>query len=138
MKKNLALTFVCFLTYTFLFAQQRDYKVVFDVTSKDTLVHQTAIRQMGLIARTSPDARLELVLFGQSLSMVIKDKSTVGEEIQKLLENKNVSFKVCAFTMQRYKIDKSQLITGVEIVPDGIYEIVTRQREGWGYIKVTQ
>jgi intracellular sulfur oxidation DsrE/DsrF family protein len=38
--------------------------------------------------------------------------------------------------MQRYNIDKSQLIPGVEVVPDGIYEIITKQREGWGYIKV--
>jgi hypothetical protein len=41
-------------------AQQKDYKVVFDLTSKDTLAHQTAIRQMGLIARTNPDAKSRL------------------------------------------------------------------------------
>jgi intracellular sulfur oxidation DsrE/DsrF family protein len=25
----------------------------------------------------------------------------------------------------------------VEIVPDGIYEIISKQRDGWGYIKVS-
>jgi intracellular sulfur oxidation DsrE/DsrF family protein len=40
--------------------------------------------------------------------------------------------------MQRYNIDKSQLIAGVETVPDGIYEIITKQKQGWGYIKVSQ
>ena len=60
----------------------------------------------------------------------------MAPEVQKLLQNKNVSFKVCEVTMKRYNIDKSQLITGVGIVPDGIYEIITKQKEGWGYIKV--
>ena len=40
-------------------------------------------------------------------------------------------------TMKRDKIDNAQLITGVETVPDAIYEIITRQSEGWGYIKVS-
>jgi intracellular sulfur oxidation DsrE/DsrF family protein len=38
--------------------------------------------------------------------------------------------------MKNHNIDASQLLPGVGIVPDGIYEIMTRQREGWGYIKV--
>jgi intracellular sulfur oxidation DsrE/DsrF family protein len=38
--------------------------------------------------------------------------------------------------MANQKIDKSQLLNGVQIVPDGIYEIVSKQKEGWGYIKV--
>jgi hypothetical protein len=39
-------------------------------------------------------------------------------------------------TMKRNNVDKSQLLPGVEIVPDGIYEIISKQHEGWGYIKV--
>jgi intracellular sulfur oxidation DsrE/DsrF family protein len=38
--------------------------------------------------------------------------------------------------MQRYNVDENRLIPGVKVVPDGIYEIITRQHEGWGYIKV--
>ena len=39
-------------------------------------------------------------------------------------------------TMKRNNIDQSQLVPGVEIVPDGIYEIISKQQQGWGYIKV--
>jgi len=131
-----------FLAGLFLFfagisnAQQKDYKVVFDITSKDTLAHQTLIRQATLITQTNPDAQVEIVLFGQSLPLVLKDKSVVAPDVQKLLQNKNVSFKVCEVTMKRYNVDKAQLISGVGTVPDGIYEIITKQKEGWGYIKV--
>ncbi len=138
MKKMLLLNCFCLLAFYFSPAQQTDYKVVFDLTSKDTLSHQTAIRQMSSIIKTNPEAKLEIVLFGQSLNMVIKDKSVVAEDVRRLLENKNVSFKVCEVTMDRFKINKSQLIEGVGTVPDGIYEIITKQRQGWGYIKIAQ
>jgi intracellular sulfur oxidation DsrE/DsrF family protein len=39
--------------------------------------------------------------------------------------------------MEHNNVDSSQLIPGVGIVPDGIYEIVKKQREGWGYIKIS-
>ena len=38
--------------------------------------------------------------------------------------------------MKRYNYDKSQLLPGVEIVDDGIFEIISKEQEGWGYIKV--
>jgi intracellular sulfur oxidation DsrE/DsrF family protein len=37
--------------------------------------------------------------------------------------------------MKRWNIGESQLLPGVSTVPDGIYEILQKQREGWGYIK---
>jgi hypothetical protein len=38
-------------------------------------------------------------------------------------------------TMKRNNVDSTQLVPGVEIVPDGIYEIISKQQAGWGYIK---
>jgi hypothetical protein len=37
--------------------------------------------------------------------------------------------------MKRYKITKDQLLPMIRTVPDAIIEIVTKQGEGWGYIK---
>jgi hypothetical protein len=37
--------------------------------------------------------------------------------------------------MKRHNVDTSQLIDGIKTVPDGILEIVNKQKEGWGYIK---
>jgi intracellular sulfur oxidation DsrE/DsrF family protein len=38
--------------------------------------------------------------------------------------------------MRNQHLDSSLLIPGVVMVPDGIYEVISKQREGWGYIKV--
>ena len=67
--------------------------------------------------------------------MALKEKSTVSKSIQKLENSSNVSFKVCEETMKRYNVDKSQLLPKMGTVPDAILEIVTKQGEGWGYIK---
>jgi intracellular sulfur oxidation DsrE/DsrF family protein len=38
--------------------------------------------------------------------------------------------------MKNQKVEKADLLPGVAVVPDGIAELVAKQREGWGYIKV--
>ena len=67
--------------------------------------------------------------------MATKEKSAVADAVTQLATNKNISFKVCAVALKNQGIDKSQLLPGVEVVPDGIYEIISKQRDGWGYIK---
>jgi len=115
---------------------QKDYKVVFDLTSGDTLSQQTAIRWVNEIIKAEPTAQVEVVMFGKGLPLAVQERSALANDVMSLATNKNVAFKVCAIALANQKIDKSQLLTGVQIVPDGIYEIVSKQREGWGYIKV--
>ena len=119
-------------------AQTAPYNVVFDLTSKDTNDHKTVIRWLNGISKERPDAKLEVVLYGQSLDMIQKDKSVVANDLKAVLENKNLTFKVCGQAMKRHNVDPAQLIPGVEIVNDGIYQIITRQGQGWGYIKVAK
>jgi uncharacterized protein len=123
------------LTALLAVAQAKPVKIVFDVTSRDTLTQQTAIRHVSLMAESYPQSYFEVVIYGGALNMVVNGKSTVTKAIQKLESNTKVSFKVCEYTMKRAGVDKSQLLPGVGTVPDGIIEIVTRQGEGWGYIK---
>jgi len=39
--------------------------------------------------------------------------------------------------MKVFNINKNQLLNGVITVPDALYELVIKQAEGYGYIKVT-
>ena len=117
-------------------AQNSNYKVVFDMTSKDTVNQQALIRELNIISQTSPAAKLEVVTYGEGLNLVVKDRTSQQDAVAQLIKENRASFKVCAFSLKRNNVDKSQLIPGVEVVPDGIYEIISKQREGWGYIKV--
>ena len=133
MKKNVSILIMLLLSSVILFAQ-KDYRVVFDLTSKDSLDHRAVLRWVSEVANAEKDAQIEVVMYGQGVHMV-KDKSQYAETISKLMTNKNVAFKVCAVAIKAQGIDKGELIPGVQIVPDGIYEIISKQREGWGYIK---
>jgi len=107
------------------------------MTSADSINQKAVIRWVGEVIAASPDAKAEVVIFGQGTALALKDKSMMTDALTRLTTNKNVSFKICAIAMKNQHIDQTQLIPGVEITPDGIYEIMTRQREGWGYIKVS-
>jgi len=134
MKKVISFTAAFFLAFTLL--AQKDYKVVFDLTSGDSLSQQTAIRWVNEVTKLEPTSQVEVVMFGKGTALAVKDKSIMADAIASLANNKNVAFKICSVAMQNQKIDKSQLLPGIQPVPDGIYEIISKQREGWGYIKV--
>lgn len=116
--------------------QVQPYKVVFDLTSKDSLIHQRVIRWMEGILKSKANPEVEVVFYGQSLDMVTMGKSTVSEAVMRLAKLGNAKFAVCEHAMQVFKVAKDQLLPGVTTVADGIYEIITKQAEGYGYIKV--
>jgi intracellular sulfur oxidation DsrE/DsrF family protein len=135
MKRNLMIAVLLLASPFSMNAQNANYKVVFDLTSKDSLDHKSVIRWLTEIANANPEAKLEVVMYGQGFNMVTKDRSVVSNAIPGLVKNKNISFKVCEIALKNNNVDKSQLLPGIETVPDGIYEIISKQREGWGYIK---
>ncbi|MEP7170817.1 MAG: DsrE family protein [Bacteroidota bacterium] len=137
MKKQTFIITLILLCSNFLFAQKAPYNVVFDMTSDDTISHKMALRWISEVTDNNPEANVEIVFYGKSLGMITQGKSVVAEGVKKNIEKKNVAFKVCAIALTNNNIDKSQLLPGVQTVPDGIYEIISKQREGWGYIKVS-
>ena len=115
---------------------QANYKVVFDMSSKDSVNQQAIVREIGLIMDANPNARLEVVIYGQGLDLAVNGRSPQQANVEKIISGGKATFKVCSMTMKRNNITKEQLVPGVEVVPDGIYEIISKQQEGWGYIKV--
>jgi|SRR5215203_163758 len=119
------------------FAQQKPYNIVFDLTTSDTATHQRVIRWINGILVSYPDAKIEVVFYGKALDMIVKDKSTVAGDVVKLGTGKKVTFAACEHAMQVFNINKNQLLDGVTTVPDALYELVIKQAEGYGYIKIT-
>lgn len=120
-----------------LFSQSKPYHAVFDLTTGDTATHQRVIRWINSIVEAHPDARLEVVFYGKSLPMVETVKSSVANDVKRLAAGKNVTFVVCEQAMQVHKVEKNMLLPGVKTVPDAIYELISKQADGYGYIKVT-
>jgi len=135
MKKYLSLIIALIFTTGLVHAQD-NYKVVFDMSSRDSVNQQAIVREIGLITDANPNAKLEVVIYGQGLDIAVGGRSPLQASVEKIISSGKATFKVCAMTMKRNNISKEQLVPGVVVVPDGIYEIVSKQHEGWGYIKV--
>ncbi|MGQ0738630.1 MAG: DsrE family protein [Bacteroidota bacterium] len=134
MKKFLCVVAVLFSTLP-ICAQSTNHKIVFDLNDGDTAVHSTVLRQFTNILKAAPDAELELVCYGPALYMFVKEKMHFEEKIKELKSKGKVSFKLCANSMQRLNIDKSQTSDLAEVIPVAILELSNKQREGWTYIK---
>lgn len=137
MKTCINIILACLVT-TMAFAQEKPVKIVFDVTSSNTGVHESTMRHVKMMSKAYPDSKFEVVMYSGAYEMVIKDKSAVSEEMEALAQNENVDFVVCQASLNRHEIDASRLISGVRTVPDGILEIIQKQGLGWGYIKEGQ
>jgi uncharacterized protein len=116
--------------------QPQPYKVVFDLTSQDPLDQQAVLRWIREVTALNPKTETEVVIYGRGLDLVVSGKTTLAAGVQEAINNAHASFRVCAIAMKNQQVDKSQLLPNVQIVPDGIGEIVAKQRAGWGYIKV--
>jgi hypothetical protein len=136
MKRLIMLSSFLLLFAQLLLAQKHPYNVVFDVTSKDSVTQRSVVRWVTQILEGNPDAKLEVVMYGQGPELVVKERSLYAADVTKLAEKGNVSFRVCAVSMKHNNIKPEQLLQNVQTVPDGIYEIISKQAEGWGYIKV--
>ena len=93
MRKLSLFTIILLFVSEFLLAQ-KDYKVVFDLTSGDTLSQQTVMRWINEVIKTEPTAQVEVVMFGKGLPLVVRDKSALANDVTSLATNKNVAFKV--------------------------------------------
>jgi intracellular sulfur oxidation DsrE/DsrF family protein len=117
-------------------AQANPYRVVFDLTSRDSLEQKAVLRWLREVGTSSPTAQMEVVMYGKGFELVMPERSAYLADVKEAMKNPNVTFKVCAIALKNNNIDKSQLLSGVQTVPDGIYELVSKQQDHWGYIKV--
>jgi uncharacterized protein len=111
------------------------YKVVFDLTTDDPQDQAAVVRWLREVASVTPQSEMEVVMYGRGLALVVPGRSTQIDAVKEAIGRPHVSFKVCEIAMRNQNVDRSQMLPGVATVPDGIGEIVARQRDGWGYIK---
>jgi uncharacterized protein len=126
---------VALLSVGFANRAPQPYRVVFDLTSRDTLDQKAVLRWINEVTTTSPKAEIEVVMYAKGFELVMPERSAFSAEVKEALKNPNVAFRVCAIALKNNNVDKSQLLPGVQTVPDGIHELVMKQQENWGYIK---
>lgn len=110
------------------------HRIVFQLSTADTLAHKALMKQIRNITSVAPDTKIEVVCHGPGLNVLVKDKTTVLSSIQ-ALQNMNITFVACEFSMKERNVSKEQIILEAGFVKAGILEIVIKQEAGWSYIK---
>jgi uncharacterized protein len=115
--------------------QVKTHRVVFAVTSGDEEDWKLVMNNMRNLLLSFGDTpyEVEVVAFGPGIAM-LKAPSAVGPEIE-AMQAKHVHFKACENSMRGRKLTLADLVPGSEPVPAGIVEVVTKQEQGWVYIK---
>jgi uncharacterized protein len=137
--KNIMLIIVLFISLlsNTSYAQQTDtkeHKVVMQLTTGDTLAYRALVKQLGNMTKIWPNAKIEVVIHNKGIAMMKKESSNVADEITTLTK-KGVRFVVCEFTMEQLKLEKSQILDDAYYTPYGLIAIVTKQEEGYSYLK---
>ena len=136
MKRILFVGLFALASLGFVRAQPQPYRVAFDLTSRDSLEQKAVLRWLRELGTSSPNAQMEVVMYAKGFELVMAERSAYIAEVKEAMKSPNVSFKVCAIALKNNNVDKSQLLPGVEVVPDAIYELFSKQQDHWGYIKV--
>ena len=77
---------------------------------------------------------IRLVAYGTGLRHLLREGSTVAERIQSL-QAYGLSFVACGATLDTLGLTPASVLEGVEVVQNGLPEIVERQLSGWIYIR---
>ncbi len=139
--KKTAYAIAMVIAWGFVSAQQSpvasskpEHKIIFQLTTGDTTAHKQLMKQFNNILTVSPTTQIEVVCHGPGLDMLVNGKTIVAEKI-KAMADRGVAFKACEFSMKERKVEKDKIVPSSGFVPAGIVEIVSKQEQGWSYIK---
>jgi uncharacterized protein len=76
---------------------------------------------------------IEVVAYGPGIDMLKLD-SVAGGRIDEAAKA-GVKVIACENTMRNQKLTKADMLNGISYVPAGVVEIMSRQQQGWAYIR---
>ncbi len=116
-------------------AIRAQHRVIMQLASGDTLAHKALMFQLKNLKEVWADSvEIEVLIQGQALDLIIANKTTQAEGIY-LLKQKGVRFVACEFSMKQRKVSKEELLNDLESVKYGLIEVITKQEQGWTYLK---
>jgi intracellular sulfur oxidation DsrE/DsrF family protein len=110
------------------------HRIIFQLSTNDTLAHKALMKQIKNITSVAPDTKIEVVCHGPGLEILVIGKTTVQDKIASFTD-KGVNFIACEFSMNERNVSKEKIIPQAKYVKAGIIEIVSKQEQGWSYIK---
>lgn len=111
-----------------------NHKIIFQLTSGDSITHMKFLRQSQNILEAAPNAQIEVITHGLGVDL-LKTNSNPFDSKLLALHEAGINFIVCENTLKQRKLKKEAFFDWSGFVQSGIIELVIKQEQGWVYIK---
>lgn len=143
--KHILISFLflsCFLSAETEFADpkpslENPRKFVFPITTNDRHEINHVLSSANNVIKFYGVENTEVVIvaYSKGIEAVMNHRDLKIKKRVEALMTYDVEFIACGNTMKTLKIDRSELIDGVEVVTAGIVELIERQLRGYIYIR---
>ena len=105
------------------------------MSNNDTFIQRSLISQLSNVLNAIDAIEIEVVTHGYGIDLLLNDTAFKKDILA--LHGQGVRFMACKNTLEEDKITEEDLLDVTEIIPTGLGHVITRQSEGWSYIKAT-
>ncbi len=114
---------------------QKRHKIVIQVSDNDPAKWNLALNNARNLQEDVGAANVDIaiVAYGPGIGM-LKLESPTGARIADAMKA-NVKVLACENTMRGQKLGREDMLPAISYVPAGVTEIMTRQSEGWAYLR---
>lgn len=110
-------------------------QLVVQVSDSDPKTWNQALNNMKNVQRVlgKDKVDIELVVYGHGIGM-LKMESVVGARVDEAVAQ-GVKVVACEETMLGQKLTKNDMLQSIGYVPGGVIELMTKQKQGYAYIR---
>ena len=114
----------------------KKYHVIFEMTAGEQPRLEGVIRNINniRIALGAENVVVDIVLHGGALFSLVKDKTTLASEWERLAKS-GVELLACGNSMKMRGIAKEALLPNIRVVDSAVAELVRKQQAGWQYLR---
>jgi len=110
-------------------------KVIFQVSDSDPAKWNLALNNVKNVQSDlgAANVDVEIVSYGPGIGM-LQANSAVSSRIDEALLS-GVKVVACENTMKAQKVERKDMVRGIDYVGAGVVELVQKQQQGWAYIR---
>ena len=114
---------------------QKRHKIVIQVSDNDPIKWNLALNNAKNLQEDvgAANVDIEIVAYGPGIGM-LKLESPTASRVSDAIKA-NIKVIACENTMRGQKITREDMLSAIAYVPAGVTEIMTRQGEGWAYLR---
>ena len=114
---------------------KKRHKLVLQVSDNDPAKWNLALNNAKNVQDDVGEANvdIEIVAYGPGIGM-LKLESPSASRVQEAIKA-NIKVIACENTMRTQKLTREDMQSAISYVPAGVTEIMTKQSEGWAYVR---